>query len=81
MSKKFIYSNGVRCYCKERKKMDQSKSPTPSDAIIPEPVNEVLPTCPNCGNEIKNIKYLDYGNIRLVFHAEIGCTLGVMKAE
>ena len=61
--------------------MDQSKSPTPSETIIPEPVNVVMPTCPTCGSEVKNIKYLDYGAIRLVFHAETGCTLGVMKAE
>ena len=61
--------------------MDQSKSPVPSQS--PRLIPEVLPVCPRCSAELKTIKHLDYGNVRIVYHDAEGCgnVLGAIKAE
>lgn len=40
-----------------------------------------LPTCPRCDMKVETVKYRDYGIIRVVYHADMGCILGVVKAE
>lgn len=38
-----------------------------------------LPKC-SCGESLDQVKYLDYGDIRVIFHASKGCVVGVMQA-
>lgn len=60
--------------------MDDQKSPVPISS--PKVESEILPGCPHCFGPVTKVKYLDYGNVRVVFHdAPQLCALGVMKAE
>lgn len=44
----------------------------------PEP-KEVLPVCNGCGEQILNIRYLDYENIRVVMHDGPNCVIGTIN--
>lgn len=59
--------------------MKPSKEPKSEEPIIQAPQG-LYPVC-RCGGEIKQVKYLDYEDIRVVFHADGGCVIGVMESD
>lgn len=40
-----------------------------------------LPKCSECNMPMESIKYMDYGEIRVVFHEGRGCLLGILYAS
>lgn len=64
----------------EDKNKDE-ESPSGSPAASPMPAAQAFPTCSGCKTPVEKIRYLDYSEVRLVYHdvAE-QCVLGVISA-
>lgn len=63
-----------------KKYMTKDKSPVPSE-VPATAQSDFFPICPGCAMQVKNIRHMDYGTIRVVFHDGPGCIIGVIKAE
>jgi len=48
----------------------------PTKIIVEE---RIIPTCPMCRFELEAVRYLDYGDIRVVYHTSGKCVIGVMQ--
>lgn len=58
----------------------ENESPLPPPDIKPQ-LSE-LPICGYCGNKIEKVRWMDYGEIRVVMHdrnSDLNCSLGVIK--
>lgn len=38
----------------------------------------LVPKCPGCRGPLHEVQFMDYGDIRVVFHTIIGCVVGCM---
>ena len=63
------------------KEENQNQSPVPTNQKPEpgEPINiGVFPNCGSCNKPLEKIQWLDYESVRVVFHSQGRCTIGVM---
>lgn len=54
-----------------------SKSPSPSPSEEAQVIE--WPICSRCGERLEEIRYLDYGEVRVIYHTSNKCVIGVLK--